>query len=581
MSDVFDGNSCSTLVELLRRRAAECPERAGYLFLIDGEVEAPALTYGALDRSARAIGAALQNGGSAGERAILVFAPGLEFVDALFGCLYGGVIPVPTPAPAKPLSRSLSRLSSIIKDARPSTVLTTSSLLPLLEDLRGQLPELSALRLLTVDRISQDAAAQWNDPGQTADALALLQYTSGSTSAPKGVMVTHRNMLHNAAFYRSGWQHTPSSVTVTWMPTFHDLGLMDGIIQPLFTGYLSILMSPAAFLQRPMRWLEAISRYGATFSSAPNFAFELCVRKSSPQARAELDLRRWTAVLNAAEPVHKETIDRFASAFEPAGFQVGSFCPGYGLAEATLKVTATPKGTPAAFCTAVAAELEQGRIVEAKDEAGRRAARTIAGCGPAESVQFDSKVTIVHPERFTRCRPDEVGEIWVSGPSVAQGYWNRPEDTEHTFRARLAGAAEGPFLRTGDLGFVKDGVLFITGRLKDLVIIHGRNHYPQDIEMTVERAHRCIRPGCCAAFSIELDNEEVLVVLAEADPRIVAEQGETVKSIRRAILEHHDVVAHAVLLLKPATIPKTSSGKIQRSACRAAYLEGALDVLQN
>jgi acyl-CoA synthetase (AMP-forming)/AMP-acid ligase II len=386
-------------------------------------------------------------------------------------------------------------------------------------------------------------------------------------------MVTHSNLLHNLFDLDAGWAHTPESVLVTWLPTFHDMGLVYGILEPVYRGFHCFLMPPLAFLQRPARWLRAISDRRATHSVGPNFAYELCARKVKQEELAGLDLSSWLAAVNGAEPVRRETLERFRDAFAPCGFHWKAFCPGFGLAEATLKVTATRSADDPVFCTLEAESLEKHRIKECPPSLPGQ--RTFVGCGRAEG---ETGVAIVNPETLTRCAPDEVGEIWVSGPSLTRGYWGRTEETSATFGARLSGTGEGPFLRTGDLGFLKDTVLYVTGRLKDLIIIRGQNHYPQDIELTVGQSHPALRPGCGIAFSVDAGGEERLIIVQEADlNHDNLESEELVKTIRQAVAEGHELQAYSVVLLKPGGIPKTSSGKVQRQACRSAYLAGTLE----
>jgi acyl-CoA synthetase (AMP-forming)/AMP-acid ligase II len=585
----------STLIELLRRRALQQPEHRAYTYLLDGEIEAGHLTYAALDCQARAIGALLQSYGARGERALLLYPTGLEFIAAFFGCLYAGVIAVPLPPPnlAQP-QRTLPRLLAITNDAGPSLALTTSSILSKTERLFAQAPELQAMHWLATDKITSNPAHEWQEPTASSATLALLQYTSGSTAVPKGVMVSHGNLLHNSAYLTDALELTPHSVSVTWLPAFHDMGLSNGIIQPLYTGGRCFLMPPQAFLQWPIRWLQAISRYQATVSGGPNFAYELCARRITPEQRLTLDLSSWIAAYNGAEPVRAETLKRFAESFAPCGFRPSYSYPCYGLAEATLIVSGGLLRDDPIFCATSVAALEKNRVAQPLEQQAN--ARTFVGCGRA---QHDTNILIVHPESLTRCAPDEVGEIWVSSPSVAQSYWNRPEETERTFRACLADTGEGPFLRTEDLGFVKDGELFVTGRLKDLIIIGGRNLYPHDIELTVEQSHPAIRSGCCAAFSVDVADEERLIVTAEVERRYQPadrdpQDGEAgafpgarprldvealVRSIRRAVAEAHDVRVYTVVLLRTGRIPKTPSGKVQRRACRASFLDGTLDRL--
>ena len=582
----------STLVEILRWRAIQQPEQRTYTYLVDGEAEGDALTYAALDCQARSIGALLQSYRASGERALLLYPAGLEFIAAFFGCLYAGMIavPLPPPNPAQP-QRTLPRLRAIISDAQPSVVLTTSAILSNMEGLIAQASGLQKLLWLATDKVAGSLAQEWRDPGATRDTLALLQYTSGSTAEPKGVMISHGNLLHNSAYINRVFALVPDSVTVTWLPAFHDMGLTNGIIQPVYKGRPCFLMPPVSFLMRPIRWLQAISRYKATISGGPNFAYELCTRRITPEQRRTLDLSSWDVAYNGAEPVRADTMKRFAETFASCGFRPSAFHPCYGLAEATLLVSGASLRDEM-FRRIHVAGLEQNRVVEASEQ--HQNMRTLVSSGHA---MLDTKIVIVHPESLTACAPHEVGEIWVSGPSVTQGYWNRPEETELTCRAYLKDTGEGPYLRTGDLGFIRDGELFVTGRLKDLIIISGRKLYPHDIELTVERSHPALRPACCAAFSVEGSSEEQLIIAAEIEPRYKpavpnAPDGEArahpngrlpldvkavVRAIRRAVAEEHDVRVHTVVLLRAGRVPKTTSGKVQRHACQAAFLKGTLE----
>lgn len=554
----------STLIDLLRFRSLSEPTLTAYRFLADEE--SAAITYGELDLRARAVAALLQSKGLQQERALLVYPPGLDFIVAFFGCLYAGTIAVPASLPQA--KRGMARLQAIAGDAQAARVLTTR------QDLLRFEREPLAPRLdwLISDEIAGDAAADWREPVTNGEALAYLQYTSGSTSTPKGVLVTHANVLENSAYIQHGFEHGPQSMSLSWLPHFHDMGLVDGIIQPLYSGFTGLLMPPAALLQNPARWLQAISRYRVTHSGGPNFAYDLCVRRIDEAQRASLDLSSWSVAYNGAEPVRHDTLERFVAAFEPCGFRREAFYPAYGLAEATLKVSGGRRGVGPVNCTVDVAALEQHRIVLA--EAGAPDSQTLVGCGRAA---LGTEFAIVDHESLTVREPDEVGEVWVSGPGVAAGYWNRPEETEATFNARLSKRSR--FLRTGDLGFVRDGELFITGRLKDLIIIRGRNHYPQDIERAVQQSHAALKPDAGAAFSVELESEERLVVVQEIDTRRRNEADEIIETIREAIAEEFEIQPVAVVLIRSGTLAKTSSGKVRRGACREGFLNNSLKVI--
>jgi amino acid adenylation domain-containing protein/non-ribosomal peptide synthase protein (TIGR01720 family) len=562
--------SPSTLVDLLDRRVQRGPDELAYTFLADGEGAELSLSYGELARRVKAVAALLQRMDAAGERALLLYPPGLDYVVAFWGCLYAGVIAVPAYPPR--LNRNLPRLRAIAGDAGAALALTTAQILGKVDSLLAQAPDLKALNWQATDNLTPESARQWRPAEVNGDALAYLQYTSGSTSAPKGVMVSHNNVLSNSAAIAHGFEHSSQSISLSWLPHFHDMGLMDGILQPLYGGFRGLLMSPASFLQSPLRWLKAISRYQVTHSGGPNFAYDLCVRRIVVEERATLDLSSWSVAYNGAEPVRRETLERFIAAFGPCGFRRNACYPAYGLAEATLKVSGGRKHLPPIYCTVQAEALERHQVREASEPSEK--SRALVGCGLAVP---ETKIVIVEPVSKRRLVPGEVGEIWVAGPGVAKGYWNRPEETEQTFHAHLADTSEGPFLRTGDLGFLKDGQLFVTGRLKDLIIIRGRNLYPQDIERTAEQAHAALKPGAGAAFSLEIAGEELLFLVHEVDGRRCSSFEEVIESVRQAVAEEHEASVHAVALLKAGSLPKTSSGKVQRRACLERFASGGLN----
>jgi amino acid adenylation domain-containing protein len=570
----------ATLVDLLQQRAADEAVQRLYTFLGDSEDEAEQMTYRELDRRARLIGAALQAVAPPGERVLLLYPPGLEYIAGFFGCLYAGMVAVPAypPDPMR-LERTLPRLRAIIQDAQATMVLTTSPILEMGDFIFEQAPDFKALRWMASDAPGFGDGSLWRRPELTGDTLAFLQYTSGSTGTPKGVMLTHDNLLHNLKLISHGFQVRPGGVGVIWLPPYHDMGLIGGILEPLFGGMDTVLMSPMTFLRRPFRWLEAVSRYKGTISGGPNFAFDLCARRITPEERQRLDLSSWEVAFSGAEPIRTETLDRFTEAFAPCGFRREAFYPCYGLAEGTLIVSGGDTAAQPVIHTLDAGELSRNRAVRVEPSAP--GARSHVGCG---RTLPDQDIAIVEPESLTPCAPGAVGEIWVSGPSVARGYWNKPEETERTFHARLPGDSRR-YLRTGDLGLLmEDGELLVTGRLKDLIIIRGRNHYPQDIELTVDLSHPSLRPGCTATFSIDVNGEEQLAVVVEVAKNLAAapdpEALEAVAgAIRQAVSSQHELQVHTVALIPPGAIFKTSSGKIQRRACRAALLSDTLELV--
>lgn len=567
-----EGAGTQSVAAVLRQRAARQAERVAYRYLADGESESATLTYRQLDAGARAVASALQAVAEHGDRALLLYPPGLEFVEAFFGALYSSVIAVPAYPPSG-RKTSMQRLLGIARDSGASVAMSTAALVPTLRALAAETPGLEHLRWLATDAIPREDAGRWTPTEPSARDLALLQYTSGSTGTPKGVMVTHGNLVSNSLIIQEGFELTAESVSVTWLPSFHDMGLVDGIVQPVFTGFLGVVMPPAAFLQRPARWLEAISRYGGTHAGGPNFAYDLLARRVTSEERARLRLHTWTSAYNGAEPISADVIERFAAVFADAGFEPRFSYPCYGLAEGTLMVTGSTIAEEPAVAHVDAAALRDGAVRHSDPR--KPGVRPLVSSGRAWR---DTRLAIVDPESHRELADDEIGEVWASGSTIAAGYWNRAEETEVVFGGRLAGTAEGPFLRTGDLGFVHDGWLYVTGRRKDLIIIRGRNHYPQDIEATVGACHASLRPGCGAAFGMEIDGEERLVVAQEVERQAIArlDADGVFAAVRQAVAEEHDVQVERIVLLKTATVPKTSSGKIQRSTCRAMYLAGEL-----
>ena len=562
----------SNLVDLVRHRAEHQPDETAFTFLVDGENEQVHLTNLELDRQARAIGAWLESQGLVGQRALLLYPAGLEFIAAYLGCLYAGVVAVPVYPPRR--NRSLVRIQAIADDAEAKVALTTDSVLSRVEPLINETPHLKQLTWLATCRVPEGIEDRWERPDVRGDTLAFLQYTSGSTGTPKGVMLNHSNLLHNSGLIAYNFEHVRTGMGVFWLPSYHDMGLIGGILQPLYLGRPNILMSPMSFLQKPYRWLSALSRFGASTSGGPDFAYDLCVRKITPEQVDTLDLSNWTVAFNGAEPIREETLQRFCEKFAPCGFRREAFYCCYGMAEATLMVSGGYAKRAPVIRSFETESLANGEVVNAQD--GAEGARSLVGCGQTTS---DQKIVIADPETLVRCPEDRTGEIWVAGPSIAQGYWRQPEATAEVFQAYLRDTGEGPFLRTGDLGFVEDGELFVTGRVKDLIIVRGLNHYPQDIELTVQNSHPRLRPGCGGAFTVEVDGREQLVVVQEVERRKQGKLDAIFDAVRRDVSEEHDLALDAIVLVKAGSIPKTSSGKIQRHACRIGYVDGSLSVV--
>lgn len=555
--------------------AASHPEAPAFTFLVDGGQER-SLTRGELEQRAHAVARELVARGLRGKRVLLLYVPGLEFVAALLGCLYAGVIAVPAypPDPGR-LSRTLPRLQAIINDCAPSLVLTTSELLAMASFAFTMAPDLAAVPWQASESWSGSDATSEPLPPPAPEELAFLQYTSGSTATPKGVAIGHAEFvahLKQAGNYFT-WEQ---STLVSWLPFYHDLGLLGSILFPLWLGLRSILMSPLDFLKRPLCWLQAIDRYRAEVSMAPPFALDLCARRLRPGELRGLDLSCLRTLAIGAEPIHRATLDRFDDLLRPIGFRRECMKPGYGLAEAILLVSGGAEPFRSSMFSAAA--LRESRVVPAADTDAD--ARWLVSSGKAIP---GVRVEIVDPNTRRPCEPNRVGEIWVQGPNVARGYWNRPADTAQTFAAQLVDSDEGPFLRTGDLGFVDGGWIYIASRLKDLIIINGKNHHPQDLEHTVLQSHALLRPGSCAAFSIDDDAGEQLVITAEVNTNdlpegdarsIVLEQ--ISQAIRRTVSQQHELAVSIVALLAPGQLPKTSSGKIMRQPARGDFLAGRL-----
>ena len=571
---IESGLEFETSADLLRHRAQQFSSRTAFVFE-DETGSTVEWSYAELDQRAAGIAAWLQGRIPPGERALLVYPAGLDFIGAFFGCLYAGVLPVPATYP-KP-RRPLPRLTTIAEDCSPTMVLTHSSVLEGLS-LEQQSAAVASLAWEATDTI-EPAAGDLELADRASDDLAFLQYTSGSSAEPRGVMISHENLLNNLEAIRQGFDiapveqggHVPSGVF--WLPAYHDMGLIGGILTPLFVGGTSYLMSPTTFLRRPLRWLELMSETGAQFSGAPNFGYELLVQKTTPEERQSLELSQWQLAFCGAEPIHPDTLREFAEAFDCAGFRPDAFYPCYGMAEVTLLVTG---GRGPAELRVLSVDGEQLRQHQAvRIPSSHPQAQELVGCGSTIDGQ---ELEIVDPQSLAPCDDGRVGEIWVRGPSVARGYWDQPDVNREVFQAKLPSATGREFFRTGDLGFQLDGELYITGRLKDLLIIRGRNYYPQDIERTATEAHEAVGMG--AAFAVEADRHEQLVVVLQVHrEHRKADFDEVLRAIRSAIGEEHEIEPYAIVLIKPVSLPITSSGKVQRSRCRDQYLGDELAVL--
>ncbi|MGY2180315.1 non-ribosomal peptide synthetase [Pseudomonas agarici] len=555
-----------TLAQALQRRALQTPERVALRFLAEDKEQGAVLSYRDLDLRARTIAAALQANARLGDRAVLLFPSGPDYVAAFFGCLYAGVIAVPAYPPESSRRHHRERLLSIIADAQPRLLLSRADL----RESLLQMDELSAVdapQLLCVDTLDSDLAAAWEAADIQPDGIAFLQYTSGSTALPKGVQISHGNLVANELLIRHGFgiDLNPDDVIVSWLPLYHDMGLIGGLLQPIFSGVPCVLMSPGYFLSRPLRWLEAISEYGGTISGGPDFAYRLCSERISETALARLDLSGWRVAYSGSEPIRLDTLERFAEKFAPCGFSEQSYFASYGLAEATLFVAGGQRGRGIA-----ALRLNDLALAQNRAEPGEGS--PIMSCGTG---QPGHAVRVVEPNTLQVLGDNSIGEVWAAGPSIAQGYWRNPEASARTFVHHDGHT----WLRTGDLGFLRDGELYITGRLKDLLIVRGHNLYPQDIEQTVERAVEVVRQGRVAAFAVTRDGQEGIGIAAEISRGVqkILPPEALIKAIRQAVAEAYQEAPSVVVLLNPGALPKTSSGKLQRSACRSQLADGGLD----
>ena len=541
--------SVSTMVELLKWRAEHQGDRVGFTFLSDGENQTRDLTYAALDRSARAVGAWLQRRGERHDRALMMFEEGNDYLSALFGCMYADLLAVPVhPPDPRRLERTLPRLINIATDANITFILTTRRIA---DAIRTHFHDaLGALQVewLYVDEVELSSADDWVDPQVECDDLAYLQYTSGSTALPKGVMISHRNLIHQLTDFDVGYAHSPDSVLVSWLPATHDLGLVYGRFMPLFVGFRCVYMSAASFMQRPHRWMLAMSKHGGTHSCSPNFGFEVAARKTSPDELAELDLSKVRVLLNGAEPIRKESEELFVATFRKAHLPPQAVTHAMGMSESTAKIVTEPIDRyPPRFVHIDAKAYEKNEVLLVAPDAPD--ARTVASNG---TTVLDTEVVIADPETGARLPEGRVGELWVGGTTVAQGYFNNPRATEDTFQARATDGS-GPFLRTGDLAFLHDGELYLSGRLKDVIIIRGQNHHPQDIEWSVSACHPSLRPNCAAAFGVHHPDGERLVLVTEVYDDRVTDPEAVFGPMRLAISEHG--VAASALVLMPARRP--------------------------
>jgi acyl-CoA synthetase (AMP-forming)/AMP-acid ligase II len=563
----------SSLVTLLAGRAKSQPDERAYIFLSDRGAEEAVITFRELDDAARALAARLTKVAQPGDRVILVFPPGLEFLIAFFGCLIARVIAVPMMVPRRQSARDSS--AGIMANCEPVVALTSPAF-AIRKDLQARFLNEQIL-WLSVDLTQMERSAA-DLPNPEPEDIAFLQYTSGSTSEPKGVAVSHANLLANLEMIRVSLGNTKQSTYVNWVPLYHDMGLILNALEALYVGSLCVLMAPNAFMQRPLNWLRAIHHYRAEVGCSPNFGFDLCVSRYRADQMQDVDLSSWKVALNGAEPVHAETIKRFSVTFAGHGFNPAAAFPAYGMAEATLLIAGGRRGAGSVTRVVSRSGLQANEVRAPADQTD---VQTLVGCGRA---LVNERIAIVDPGSWKRLSPNQVGEVWANGANVARLYWRNAEASKTNLNAQIAGENDGAnWLRTGDLGLLDEaGELFITGRIKDLIIIRGINHYPQDIEHTVQALHPAFRQNCGAAFSVLDDRgEENLVIVQEIErtERNRIDPAEIAGLIREGVADQHELFARHVVLIRPGTLPKTTSGKIQRGLTRKLWLEGGLDTL--
>lgn len=562
-----------TFVDVLERNTELHPDKVAYHFLEDGLHETDRITYGELNARVKAMAGYFQSNFHKGDRALMLFPIGIEFAVSLISCFCSGVIAVPAYPPRK--NRMFDRFEDILLDCTPAFILTTRKIY---EDIQKNFSDkqiLKEARCVLYEDIP-DHTTGWVHPELTSEDIALLQYTSGSTGTPNGVMVSHANIIHNSESIKESFGHSENLRGVNWLPGFHDMGLIGTLIQPVYVGGSNAIIPPNAFLLKPVNWLRSISNYKGTTAGGPNFAFNYCVERFKEEELQDIDLSSVRPLFCGSEPIHAETLRAFTDTFSRYNFTSSQFYACYGLAEATLIVTGGGLYDEPVYLTADAKEVEKRKVVLVEED--HPDARTFVGCG---YPWVGSTVAIVDPSTGKRLLAGNIGEIWTASPSVAKGYWNNPGKSKETFQAYLADTGEGPFLRTGDLGFIHDGQLFITGRMKDLIIIRGLNHYPNDIERTVENAHEALQPAAGAAFSVEAGLEERLVVVCEVRRTHMRDllADAVFAAIRQAVAENHQLQVYAIALIRPGSIPKTSSGKIQRYKAREEFLDESLQTV--
>ena len=562
---ILNSKFMNTILEVVEKQLETNCKGTVFTFLTDGETAGQSVSLSEIQKGALKISRLLLK-----QSSVLILLPqSISFIKAFLGCLYGQSLAVPIAVPTK--NRGIEKLKAIIADAKVSICITNQSTLANLQKWFGESALLNKIKWLLVEDFEKDSSVGFSSvelpkPHQ----VAFLQYTSGSTDKPKAVMVTHENIIANSKIIQKCFQNNNESVSVCWLPSYHDMGLIDGIIQPLFSGFHSVMMSPAHFLHKPVRWFKAITKYRATYSGAPNFAFDLCCDRIREDELSGIDLSSLRCLYNGSEPIRPRTIRKFTDKFSAVGFSKEKLFTCYGLAEATLAVTTSRLGDKPVVIKVDPESFGQNEILLT----GKEPFVELVGCG---YVNCDTDLIIVNPDSLKECEEKEIGEIWVAGKSVTAGYLNKSEETNETF-VLYDGKR---FLRTGDLGFLLNGELFITGRIKDVIIIRGKNHYPQDIEQTASLSHHALQTNGSAAFSVEVNQEEKLVIVQEVKRSFLRkiDYEDVFSCIMTELSQRHEVSPHDIALTLPNTIPKTTSGKIQRNVCRNLWNSQKLDSL--
>ena len=563
-----------TLVHLLNHRAACQGDKTAYILLDEKGNESDRICYAELVKSARNIASTIQRKVSKGDRCLILLPPGLQFITGFLGCLFAGVIAIPSYPPRR--KKTNERFWSVFHNAEPLCILTSPEIK---ESLNGHFDfseRLQDIPHVVIEGEYADDSTYWENPDVEPDDIAMLQYTSGSTGQPMGVMVSHDNLMHNFEVVKQSFHHDENLIGVSWLPPYHDMGLMGTLLQPLYVGGMSVIITPNDFLRSPVIWLNSITKYRGITAGCPNFALDFCVERISEEQKMDIDLTSLKVLFCGSEPIRKKTLDNFSNAFKNCGFTTNKFLPCYGLAESTLLVTGIHCSEPPEYLKVDRQNLERtGKIILSQDNTR---SSELVGCG---YPWLDGKVIIVDPETGCKVQEHETGEIWIISSSVCRGYWNNPEKTRQIFKAYTSDTKEGPFLKTGDLGFINNGHLYITGRIKDLIIICGINYYPQDIENTVENCHPALQKNACTAFSVDMNDQEQLVVVQEVKRTAIRELNENkiFEAIRSAIAYEHEIPIYAVALISPGSSIKTSSGKIQRRACKSAFLQNDLKLI--